>query len=332
MAGNLVIMPVIAVYIVLIVAAVLSFSSALVEATYLSVKQVSLYSMQKDGSGKAKAALKITNEKTKLVSVTTLVGTFSNVALATTAGIVFSEAFGPLGWLVSVIFGSVMIMIFLDLLPKTIGIEDPVGMAVFLAPGMAATTDVLSPIAQPLMNLARGIATSLSGRPAYSKDDIAEELESRIDMLEADGKIEPDAGRILRTTLASSKYDVRDATTPIDEIISVDSDTTVLEALKVMGSSHHPRIPVFGKDVGEFVGVVTFRSLTRGLSEGKLNEPISSFIVQALKVDAEESVATVADKMSRHGVTIAFVYSQRKMIGVITLSDLLERILGFKIA
>ena len=36
--------------------------------------------------------------------------------------------------------------------------------------------------------------------------------------------------------------------------------------------------------------------------------------------------------MSRAGVTIAFVYRQGKMIGVITLSDLLERILGFKVA
>src|SRR5271157_1305170 len=270
-----------AVYIVLVVAAVLSFSSALVEATYLSVKQVSLFSMQKDGSSKAKAALKITNEKTKLVSVTTLIGTFANVALATTAGIVFSEAFGPLGWLMNVVFGSIVIMIFLDLVPKTIGIEDPVGMAALLAPGTNAATDALSPVAQPLMNVARKIATSLTGKPAYSKDDIAEELESRIDMLEEDGQIEPDAGRLLRTTLASSKYDVKDATTPIDKIIAVDSDTTVLEALKVMGSSHHPRIPVFGRDVGEFVGVVTFRSLTRGLSEGKLNQPISSFVVEA---------------------------------------------------
>jgi CBS domain containing-hemolysin-like protein len=320
------------IYIVLIVAALLSFSSAMVEATYLSVKQVSLFSMQKDGSSKAKTALKITNEKTKLVSVTTLIGTFANVALATTAAILFSEAFGAYGWLVSIIFGSIMIMIFLDLVPKTIGIEDPVGMAILLAPGVAAATDVLSPVAQPLMNVSRKLATSISGKPAYNKDDIAEELENRIDMLEADGQIEPDAGRILRKTLASSKYDVKDATTPIEKIIAVDSDTTVMEALKVMGSSHHPRIPVFGKDVGEFIGVVTFRSLTRGLSEGRLNEPIASFVVQAAKVGADESIATVADRMSRAGVTIAFVYRQGKMIGVITLSDLLERILGFKVA
>lgn len=325
-------MAAVVVYIVLVLAAVLSFSSALVEATFLTVKQVSLFSMRKDGLSKAGTALKITDEKTRLVSVTTLIGTFSNVALASTAGILFSEAFGPLGWLVSVIFGSIMIMIFLDLLPKTIGIEDSVGMAVFLAPGIDATTDVLSPIAQPLMNLARSIATSISGKPAYSKDDIAEEFESRIDMLEADGKIEPDAGRILRTTLASSKYEVKDATTPIDEIIAVHPDSTVLEALKVMGSSHHPRIPVFGKAAGEFVGVVTFHSLTSGLSEGKLNEPISNFITQAVSVEADESIATVADMMSRSGVTIAFVYREGKMIGMITLTDLLEWILGLKMA
>ncbi len=325
-------MAALAVYIVLVVAAVLSFTSALVEATYLSVKQVSLFSMQQDGSSKARAALRITNEKTKLVSVTTLIGTISNVALATTAAIILSEAFGPVGWLVSVVLGSIIIMIFLDLVPKTIGIEDPVGKAISLASGVAGAERALSPIAQPLMNASRRIATSLSGKPTYSVEDISEELESRIEMLEADGRIEPDAGRILRTTLASSKYDVKDAATPIEKVTAVDSETTVLEALKAMGSSRHPWIPVFGRDTGEFVGVVTFRSLTRGLTEGRLDQPISGSVHQAARVDADESIAKVADSMSRQGATIAFVYRQGKMIGVITFSDLLERILGFKAA
>ncbi|MGA2663858.1 MAG: CNNM domain-containing protein [Nitrososphaerales archaeon] len=320
------------VYVVLVVAAVLSFTSSLVEATFLSVKQVSLFSMQKDGSKKAKAALTITEEKTRLVSVATLIGTSSNVALATTMGIVFSQAFGALGWLVSVVFGSIMIMIFLDLLPKTIGIEDSVGMAVFLAPGVSTATVVLSPVAQPLMNLARAIAVKISGKPTYDSDDVAEEFESRIEMLEADGRIEPDAGRILRTTLASSRYDVKDAMTPIEKTVSVDSDTTVMGALKVMGSTHHPRMPVFGREEGRFLGVVTFRSLARGLSEGRLDEPISSHTVQAARVEADESMATAADRMSKRGVTIAFVYRGEKIIGVITLSDLLEWILGFKVA
>ena len=320
------------IFIALIIGAILSFWGVLVEATYLTVKQPSLSLMQKDGSKRAAAALKITNEKTKLISVTTFIDTISNVVLATTAGILLSQAFGPYGWLVSVVIGSLVIMVFLDLVPKTIGIEDAVGMAVFLAPLTVMTIDILSPVAKPLMNIARTFATVIGGKRGYNENEISEELESIIDMLDEHGRIEPDAGKLVRNALASSRLDVKDATTPIERIISVDASTTVMEVLRVMGSSRHPRIPVFDRDKGEFVGVVTFRSLAKGLSEGRLNESVSRYTVDAARIGADESIASVADRMSGAGVTIAFVYREGKMIGVITLTDLLERILGFKIS
>jgi len=50
------------------------------------------------------------------------------------------------------------------------------------------------------------------------------------------------------------------------------------------------------------------------------------------KVEADASIASVMDAMSSAGTTIAFVYQDGKMTGVITITDLLERILGFKLA
>lgn len=320
------------IYVAIIASAVVSFFVSLVEATYLTVKRLSLFSMQNGGSRGASTALRITGEKTKLVTVTTFIDTVANVVLATSMGIALSEDIGPLGWLVSVVFGSVLIMIFLYLIPKTIGVENPVRMAVTLAPTTLAVINAMSPIAEPLAGFAKRMARRMGGQRTFREDEITEELETLIGMLEADGQVGPDAGRIIRSTLASSRFVVMDVATPSDSIVSVDSDATVMEALKVMGASHHPRIPVFDRGQGKYVGVITFRSLARGISERGLDAEMLKYMVQPAKVEADASVASAVDNMSSAGVTIAFVYQDGEMIGVITITDLLEQILGFKLS
>jgi putative hemolysin len=320
------------VYFALVASAIVSFCIALVEATFLSVKRPALFSMQKGGSRNATKALEVTGEKAKLVTVTTFIDTVANVVLVTTMGIVLSAVFGPLGWIVSVVVGSLLIMIFLYLLPKTIAVENPVKMAVTLSPATLAIIDAMSPVAGPLAGLAKRMAALMGGKRVYREDEISEELESVIDMLEADSRFGPDAGRMIRTTLASSQYTVMEVATPAAGIVSVGADATVMEALRVMGSSRHPRIPVFDKGKGEFVGVVTFRSLAKGISDNGVNDKALRYTVQPAKGEADASIASAMDSMSGAGVTIAFVYQEGAMVGVITITDLLERILGFKLA
>jgi CBS domain containing-hemolysin-like protein len=137
---------------------------------------------------------------------------------------------------------------------------------------------------------------------------------------------------MIRTTLASSQYAVTDIATAVERIVSVDSEATLMEALKVMGNSHHPRIPVYDRAGNTYIGVVTFRSLAKGISDGRLGEKASAFVVQPAKVEAGASIASAVDAMSAAAVTVAFVYQDGKMVGVITVTDLLERILGFKLA
>jgi CBS domain containing-hemolysin-like protein len=53
-------------------------------------------------------------------------------------------------------------------------------------------------------------------------------------------------------------------------------------------------------------------------------------MIQPAKVSTDDGLATVIEKMQDAGTTIAFVYDD-KMVGMITLSDILERLLGVKV-
>lgn len=319
------------VYVSLTVAVFVSFWSSLVEATYLTLRPFSLSSSIGNGSPKASAALEIVSEKTRLVSVTTFVDTISNVVLATTIGLILSDYFGPIGWVYSAIGGSLVIMTLLYLLPKAIGIENALKMSIVLAPSTRGVMRLLAPVAVPMTNFARALSERIVGKPGYKEVDLAAEFEDVVTMLEKGGHIEPDAGRLLRTALASSKINAFDAITPVGEIVSIDSEATVLEALKSMGQTNHPRMPVYDAKRKMFIGAVTSRTISKAVSRDHIDFGIHDYMIQPAQVSRDEGLATVIDKMQEAGTTIAFVYDGDKMIGMITLSDILERLLGVKV-
>ena len=319
------------VYIALAVSAFVSFWSSLVEATYLTLRPFSLSSAIEDRSPGAAAALDIVSEKTRLVSVTTFVDTMSNVVLATTIGLILSDAFGPIGWVYSAIGGSFAIMVLLYLLPKAIGIENALRMSVTLAPTTKRVMSLLAPLAVPLTSFARSLSERLVGKPGYKEVDLAEEFEDVVSMLEKAGHIEPDAGRLLRTALASSKTSAADAITPVDEIVSIESDATVLEALRTMGQTNHPRVPVYDSKRKIFIGAVTSRTISKAVSRDHIESGVHEYMIQPAQVSRDDVLATVIEKKQEAGTTIAFAYDGDRMSGKITLSDILERILGVKV-
>jgi len=319
------------VYASLAIGTVVSFWSSVVEATYLTLRPLALNSALEDGSPMAKQALAIVNEKTRLVSVTTLLDTVANVVLASSIGLILSEFFGPIGWVYSAIFGSFVIMTMLYLLPKAIGIENSLRMALFLAPSSKLVLDVLSPLAVPLTSFARTLSYRIVGKPHYKDVDLVGEFEDVVTMLEKAGHIEPDAGRLLRTALSSSRNVALDVVTDVEEIVSVPSDSTVYDALREMGRTNHPRMPVFDKEKKLYIGAVTFRTISKAIDREHLNKSVMDYLIQPAKVAEDEGLASVMEKMQDAGTTIAFVYDSDRMVGMITLSDIIERLLGVKV-
>ncbi len=319
------------VYVSLTAAIFVSFWVSLVEATFLTLRPFSLSNSIGNGSTRAAMALEIVNEKTKLVSVTTFVDTISNVVLATTIGLVLSDTFGPIGWVYDAIVGSFVIMTLLYLLPKAIGIENALRMSLALARSTKALMTVFSPLAVPLTIMARRLSEMLVGKPGYKKVDLAAEFEDVVTMLERSGHIEPDAGKLLRTALASSKQSAMDALTPVSEFVSVDSEATILDALKAMGQSNHPRMPVYDAQKKTHIGAVTMRTISKAVSHDRFDSKIHDYVIQPARVSRDDGLATVIDKMQDAATTIAFVFDGGNIVGMITLSDILERILGVKV-
>jgi CBS domain containing-hemolysin-like protein len=117
----------------------------------------------------------------------------------------------------------------------------------------------------------------------------------------------------------------------MSQIVSVDSDATVLDALRVMGQTNHPRIPVYDQKRKEYIGAVTFQTVSKAISRELLDSKINDYMIQPARVSTEESLPSVMEKLQDAGTTIAFVVEGERVVGVLTLSDIIEQILGMKV-
>jgi len=81
----------------------------------------------------------------------------------------------------------------------------------------------------------------------------------------------------------------------------------------------------------EYIGALTFRSLSKALGRDLLDHPVLDYMIQPARVSKDESISTVIQKMQNAAATVAFVFDGNKMVGMITLSDILEQLLGVKV-
>jgi putative hemolysin len=320
------------VYVPLFIAVILSFWISLVEATYLTVRPAPLRLASESGNRRADVAIRITNEKTRLISTTTFVDTFSNVVIATTAGIILSSSLGAYGWIISAIFGSLLIMIFLYLIPKAIGIENSFRMAITLSHSSDVLLRVLSPIAVPLTSFAGRLSGRfIVDRAKTDSRTLVNEFEDFLILLERAGHVAPDAGKVIRSALSSTHSLAKDFLTPAQEIVSIEDTSTVEQALKLMGQSSHPHVPIRNARLKTYVGAVTFSSLCPAMANGRFSDSVIGYAVEPARVSVDDPAVAVMDRMEHAQVTMAFVYQEDAIAGMITLTDILEVILGMKV-
>lgn len=125
---------------------------------------------------------------------------------------------------------------------------------------------------------------------------------------------------------------VREVMVPRTDMITMDSETTVRDALELLLNSRHSRVPVIGSDADEVLGVVYLRDA-------------SSFVLRRAK-EAEESAVTrimkpamfvpevqradrLLRQMQQESNHLALVVDEYGGIsGLVTLEDLIEEVLG----
>ena len=305
---------------------------------FLSVAEMGLSQMTKPkaaaladrGLKSGRALRRLVKEPERWVNPLLLTVNICQTVQATLTGIVAAHAFGTLGVVVGVVLNVVVFFVFAEAVPKTYAVIYPDRAALFAArPTLALSRfPPLQWIARGLIGLTNVIVRGkgLKKGPFVSEQELLGIVEAAAD----EGEIEHEERELIESIIEFGDTVAREVMVPRPDMVTVDNDCTVTQALDVAIDTGHSRLPVLGSgEEDDIVGLAFMKDLMRAEREGRGRRAVTEFVRPVRFLPENKSVARLMREMQAEKFHLAIVADEYGAVsGLITLEDCLEELVG----
>ena len=307
------------------------FSSS--EAAFLSLQKTRLSFLVNSGVPGAKRVADMASN-TELLLSTILLGTnVVNVAFTAviTALAVASLGEGPLAVAAATITGTILLLIFGEIIPKSLAVRRSEKVAFAYARPLKVVELSFYPIIivlQWLSNVTQSIFTSQE----EVEDTVTEiEIRSLIDIGEAEGTVEPSEAEMLENVFRFGDRQVREVMTPRTEIVSIKRGSSLRDFLKVYSEHAHTRFPVFEETSDDIINIISAKDVLKALSSDSIsaNDSVTDITRDAYFVPETKQTAELFDELRRTGNQMAICLDEYGgLAGLVTTKRLTEAVVG----
>jgi CBS domain containing-hemolysin-like protein len=305
-----------------------SFLCSIAEAVILSVTSSHISLLEQDGRPSAGLLRRLKDDvNTPLAAILTL-NTIAHTAGAAGAGAQAAAIFGD--QYVGVISGvlTFLILVFSEIIPKTIGAH----YWRELAPATAYMLRYLILIFYPFVKLSAFLTRNLADGGPTLKGFNREEFAAMAELSTQEGQLARQELNIMKNLLYLHKMRVREIMTPRTVVFSVPAELTVQQFFAQYEHEKFSRIPVYQDGPEDMIGFVLRSDLLLAQARGQAGEPISAYL-RTLNVIPDSLPLSRAFEMflTRRDQMMQVIDEHGGMEGVVTLEDMLEKLLGFEI-
>jgi CBS domain containing-hemolysin-like protein len=305
-----------------------SFLCSIAEAVILSISSayISVQEKQKKASGYLLRRLTddINKPLSAILTLNTIAHTMGAAGAGAQAAVVFGDAF--LG-LISAIL-TLLILVFSEIIPKTLGATYWRTLAPMTAYFLKYLIIVLYPFVKMSEWLTKGFKEDSPLR-GLSRT----ELHAIAELSGAEGQLGDYETAFLQSLLSLHDLTVKDAITHRTAVFSVSEDMTVETFFHKHGNIEYSRIPIYGgNDHENITGFVMRSDLLVAHARGNIDKPLSSYRKSMVTLLSSMPLSITFDHfLQKHVHMLLVVDEYGGLEGILTLEDLLERLLGVDI-
>ena len=289
------------------------------------------------GSRGAKAAMEVTDDSERMIGAILLGNNVANTLSAALMTVMLTDLFGANGVAIATVVVTTLVLVFGEVLPKTLAIINPEPIATLVAPPIRILIVLFSPIVTTVRALVRLILRPFGLNPDPEAKILAlrEEVFGAISLGHSEGAFEKeDRDRLL------GALDLADRT--VDEIMRhrrememVDADLAPDEIVARVLASSHSRLPVFRGSDENILGVIHAKDLLREVARlEKTGADLTTLdiVKVAMKPYFIPDTTTLDEQMReflKRRTHFALVVDEYGTLqGLMTLEDILEEIVG----
>lgn len=328
----------------ILITAVLILGNSYFSAAEMSLcvaRRTRLQAFIDEGRPGAKRALALAEEPDEVLATIqvyiTLLAFFASAVAATTFSDPFAQMLAglgvpanvanPLSTVLITLLVSYITIVVGELFPKRVGLSDPEGWSIRLAPSFLFFQKLAKPLVVLTAASSNALAKIFGVRSAEERQVVSEE---EIKYIVTDNKeLLPDEKRMIHEIIDLGDTVAHEIMTPRPDMIFVEDIETVKQALDRMRGTGYSRLPVFHEDHDRIVGVVMYKDLVPALMDDRADDPVGDYVNEAYFVPENKDIFPMLSEMQTNRQQMAIVVDEYGGTdGLITIEDIVEEIVG----
>lgn len=313
-------------------------------SAFFSGAEIALFSLSHaklrtlvEGEAKHAKTLEAIKRKPQQLLITILIGNnLVNIGASSIATVMALNYFGSAGAGIATGVMTFLILFFGEIIPKSIAQRYASRVSLTISPLMRVAMTLLMPLVFTLNWLTKGVQRILNveDTPLIVSE---EDVKAMVNIGHEEGTVEEDELKMIEKVFHLNDISAGDVMTPSEYMVEFEEQQTIRDALQIVNDTGFSRFPVYSDNSGDYEGVFYVKDLLELLSkmdaaeqyEQFMNTTVETLMKPALFVPDSMKVDDLMSDLQQKRKHIAMVVEEHgAVVGMVTLEDLLEEIVG----
>jgi len=313
------------------------FSAAEMAFSCLSRSRIkSLAEHEKGDHGRATLVLNLYENKFDDVLSTLLIcNNTVAIASATLSAALFVQLLGEWGYLVSTVVISAIIIVFTDILPKSLSKEQPEKVAMSMAIFLNVLIRLLKPVNWAVRKIKNKFNATFSSEiiedHLHEQELLEQELIFMVEEAEKEGAFDEDDSELITNAIEFNDIVVEDIITPRVDVVGIPHDATYHDVMALFLESEYSRLLVYEETLDQIKGVLHLRDFLKCINGATEGSPphFSEVILPAIFTVTSAHISDVLKLFQAKQTHLAVVTDEfGGTEGIVTMDDILGRLVG----
>ncbi len=253
-----------------------------------------------------------------------------NISASALASSVVIEIFGSGALVITVPVMTVLIVILGEILPKSAAMVYSENVLIVAAPILRILAFLIAPAAWAMKKCVKAIGFLLhidlgTQQVFVTRDDI----EQLVKIGEESGALEASERRMIDGIIDFDERRVHEIMIPRTDMIALEADDTLADAVKLFIDEGHSRIPVYEESPDNIIGILYVKDTLKNLLDSDLTCEVKTLLRKPIFVPETIRTAELLENMRREHIHIAIIVDEYGGVaGLVTMEDILEQIVG----
>lgn len=312
---------------VLVVLVLLSAFFSASETAISTVNRIRMRNYADEGNKKAQKVIHMADNYDRTLSTILVGNNIVNITFASLSTMLFTNLFGVSGVGIATLVSTIVVLIFDEILPKSMAKEFADTFALTVAYPLYWVMLVLTPVVYIFIGIKKGIMRIF--KPQKKQVSVTEqELKYIIEEIEDEGVLEKQESELVRSALDFDEITAEEILTPRVDVVSVEAGASTETIKDLFIEEHYSRIPVYEDSIDNIIGVLYSKDFFTAYIKGT-EFSIRDMLQSVIFIPPSKKISELFSELQKSKSHLAVVTDQYGgNMGIVTLEDILEELVG----